>query len=207
MAAVFQPAVYNQLPSLEEAQKLRDEPFVNDVINGPIRDLFLKYASDAVFCLYLQHRHHKLSEGEKIVKVGGTAHLMDGQQMKDVERFGNKIVPTTWMTSDGTAIPMEFASVPSSQKVHFPSGAFMAELATVLRSNGCEDMFGIDTVADSAWSELSVGNASVVVPCSDDSEFDKEEYIPVAFAFQEDKPAFIVHGRCGSDHKHTKAAN
>jgi hypothetical protein len=77
----------------------------------------------------------------------------------------------------------------------------------LLRKFNCEDKFGIDTVADTAWSELTIGDASVVVPCGDDIEHDQDKYIPVAFAFSEDKPSFIVHERCGSDHKHTKAAH
>lgn len=28
-------------------------------------------------------------------------------------------------------------------------------------------------------------------------------YIPVAIAFDEEKPGFRVHGNCGTDHKHT----
>lgn len=76
----------------------------------------------------------------------------------------------------------------------------------LLRENKCEDMFGIGTLAQSPWSELKIGDASVVVPCTGSMEDNDDKYIPVAFAFSEDKPAYVVHGRCGSDHKHTGKA-
>lgn len=85
-------------------------PPIQDIINGPIRDVFLKHAAHLAFCLYLQHRHHTVGADEAVVKVEGTAHLMDGQAVKDIVSFGNTIVPTTWMASGGKILPMEFAS-------------------------------------------------------------------------------------------------
>jgi hypothetical protein len=88
-------------------------PFVDDTINGPIREVSLKHAAHLTFCLYLQHGHHIVSADKAVVKVEGTAHLMDGQAVKDIVSFGNKVVPTTWMTSGGKVLPMEFAVVPA----------------------------------------------------------------------------------------------
>lgn len=89
-------------------------PFVDDVINGPIRGVFLKHAAHLTFCLYLQYRHHAISPDEVIVKVEGTAHLMNSKAVKEIASFGNTIVPTTWMTSGGKVLPMEFAIVPAA---------------------------------------------------------------------------------------------
>lgn len=85
---------------------------IDQVINGPIRDVFLKHAANLAFCLYLQHRHHTVDDNKAIVKVEGTAHLMNGQAVKDITSFGNKIVPTTWMAHGGKGDPMEFAVNP-----------------------------------------------------------------------------------------------
>lgn len=38
-------------------------------------------------------------------------------------------------------------------------------------------MFGIDIIAKGDWTELSVGDASVVVPSDDGDCFDKEKFI------------------------------
>lgn len=92
-------------------------PLVDDIINGPIRDVFLKHASHLTFCLYLQHRHHTVSAEEAIVKVGGTAQLMDNQAVEEIVSLGNKVVPTTWMTSGGKVLPMEFTVVPATYVV------------------------------------------------------------------------------------------
>jgi len=70
----------------------------------------------------------------------------------------------------------------------------------VLVSNDCEGVFGVDTLIEDDWTELTIGTSSVVVS-SDGCE--REEYIPVAFAFDENKPGFRVHGKCGRDHRHT----
>lgn len=66
-----------------------------------------------LFCLYLQHRHHSVGADEAVVKVEGTAHLMDEQAMKDIISFGNQVVPTTWMTSGDRVLPMEYTVVPA----------------------------------------------------------------------------------------------
>jgi hypothetical protein len=60
---------------------------------------------------------HNVGADEAVVKVEGTAHLMDGQAVKDIVSFGNKVVPTTWMVSSGKVLPMEFAVVPSAYVV------------------------------------------------------------------------------------------
>ena len=83
----------------------------------------LKQAAHLTFCFYLQHRHHTVG-AEAVVKVEGTARLMDGQVVKDIISFGNKVVPTTWMASSGKVLPMEFAVVPAAYVVFlsaFPS--------------------------------------------------------------------------------------
>lgn len=76
----------------------------------------------------------------------------------------------------------------------------IAEMTDVLALNGCEGLFGIDSLLEDDWTELSIGDASVVVPSNGK---EREAYIPVAFAFDYEKPGFRVHGKCGVDHKHT----
>ena len=92
-------------------------PSVDDIINGPIRDVFLKHAAHLALCLYLQHRNHTVGTDEAVVKVEGTGHLMDGQAVKDIVSFGNEVVPTTWVASGGQVLPMEFAVVPAGYVV------------------------------------------------------------------------------------------
>ena len=77
------------------------------------------------------------------------------------------------------------------------------DFLSVLASNGCDGLFGIDTIAKDDWCEMSIGEASVVVPCNDSDGYDQDKFIPVAFAFNE-KPKFRVHGKCGKGgHKHS----
>ena len=85
----------------------------DDIISGPIREVFLKHAAHHTLCLYLQHRHHTVDAGQAVVKVEGTAHLMAAQAMEDIISFGNKIVPSTWMAMGDTVLPMEFAVAPT----------------------------------------------------------------------------------------------
>jgi hypothetical protein len=85
------------------------------------------------------------------------------------------------------------------------SADFITELADMLASNGCEGLFGIDTLADNDWTELSIENASVVVPSNGNER--EDSCIPVAIAFDEKNPGFRVHGKCGKDHKHTSKPN
>ncbi|KAI0436239.1 hypothetical protein F4803DRAFT_542987 [Xylaria telfairii] len=197
--ALVDSALYNSLPSLEEANAEREAQNLDKLIQGQIRDVFIKYGAQKAFTLYLQHGHHQLRDNEAIVKVQGTAHLMDGQQMNDIERVGNKLVPTTWMGN--TLVPMEFAVVPTSVSTPTFAPGFIAELADILTSNGCNGLFGIDTLNQNDWTELSIGNASVVVPSNGNER--EDSYIPVAIAFDEKNSGFRVHGKCGKDHKHT----
>lgn len=114
MTAIADHVRYNDLPSLGEANTSRQvvlihlhpsvaltlrtfaqAPSVDGIINSPIRDVFLKHGAHALFCLYLQHRHHTVGADEAVVKVKATAHLLDGQAMKDIVSFGNEVLPTT----------------------------------------------------------------------------------------------------------------
>lgn len=203
MTALVDHVRYNDLPSLEEANISREAPFVDNVINGPIRDVFLKHAAHLTLCLYLQHRHHTVGTNEAIIKVEGTAHLMDDKAVEDVASFGNKIVPTTWMASSGKVLPMEFAVVPAATNTPTPTPAFLLDFLSVLALNRCDGLFGIDTIAKSAWAEMKIGDASVVVPINNGDSHDQGKFVPVAFAFDEEKPKFRVHGKCGKNHKHT----
>ncbi|KAI4184372.1 MAG: hypothetical protein LQ346_006128 [Caloplaca aetnensis] len=225
---------YNELPSLETAYTRRQAKHIDNLIQGPLRDVFIKYGAQKTFALYLQHRHHRLGRNDAIVKVHGTAHLMNEEDIVDIEAMGNKIIPATWMGKDMLA--MEYAVAPTSYARHsfflpqvatfnplpatwlvtltcvvlFPWDRanpavipphFIAELDHVLTLSDCKGLFGIDTLAEDEWSELTVGNASVVVSSNGNER--EEAYIPVAFAFDDRKPGFRVHGKCGKDHKHT----
>ncbi|KAL8897578.1 MAG: hypothetical protein Q9192_002503 [Flavoplaca navasiana] len=227
-------AHYNGLPSLKTAYTRRQAKHIDNLIQGPLRDIFIKYDAHKAFALYLQHRHHQLGENEAIVKVHGTAHLMNDGDIDDIEAVGNKILPATWMGRDMLA--MEFAIAPTLYAEHpffLPKNRlsipifyfwlvtltcvvlvlwnrvttpaippqFIAELDHVLTLSDCKGLFGIDTLAEHDWTELTIGDASVVVPSNGKER--EESYIPVAFAFDEGKPGFRVHGKCGKDHKHT----
>ncbi|KAI4129746.1 MAG: hypothetical protein LQ341_006532 [Variospora aurantia] len=184
--------LYNELPSLETAYTRRQAKHIDNLIQGPLRDVFIRYGAHKTFALYLQHRHHRLGRKEAIVKVHGTAHLMNEEDIVDIETMGNKIIPATWMGKDMLAIEANSPVIPPH---------FIAELDRVLTLSDCNGLFGIDTLAEADWTELTVGNASVVVPSNGNER--AEAYIPVAFAFNDGKPGFRVHGKCGKDRKHT----
>lgn len=134
MTLLVEPSLYNGLPTLEEAEdKIRVRfpalfmkchydsvnhliilwvpkaiPF-DDQLNGPIRDVFLKHGCQEHFCVCLQHAHHLIRDGEAVVKLAGTAHIMNRQAMDEIINLGNKIAPTTWMTAESGIAPMELA--------------------------------------------------------------------------------------------------
>lgn len=84
---------------------------MDGIINGPLREVFIKHDAFQTFCLYLQHRHHTIGDDEAVVKVEGTAHVMNSEEMENIESFGNKIAPTTWMSTKDGVLPMEYAVV------------------------------------------------------------------------------------------------
>ncbi|KAJ7126490.1 hypothetical protein C8R46DRAFT_59590 [Mycena filopes] len=209
MAAILNRQLYNSLTSLEEAHSaiVANEAEIMKVINGPVRDLFLKHAVGHLFTLYLQHRHHTLSEGEAVVKVQGTAHVMDDETIAQVAQTGNSTMPTTWMIMDGQIHPMEFSVVEAASVGDGaePSAKFGEELATLLADAGCANLFGVDSVAPQDWAEMSVGGASVVVPYNPGISASKadEDYISVSYIFDHREDKVRVHGKCKVDHKHT----
>jgi len=81
-----------------------------------------------------------------------------------------------------------------------PALEFLEDFSAALTSNGCDGMFGLDTISRNSWAEITIGNASVVVP-SDGNHH--ENFISVALEFDNEQPRFRVHGKCGTDHKHT----
>jgi len=131
---------------------------------------------------------------------------MDSQAVKDIASLGNKVVPTTWIASSGQVLPMELAVVLVTTATPTPSPSFLLDFYTVLSSNGCDGLFGIDTIAQKGWSEMKIGDASVVVPSNDGNngnDYNQDKFIPVAFMFDEEEPKFRVHGKCKKDHNHS----
>lgn len=49
-------------------------------------------------------------------------------------------------------------------------------------------------MAKGVWTEMGIGDASVVVPSID--TYDQDKFIPVAFMFDKENPRFKVHGKC-----------
>ncbi|KAJ7459725.1 hypothetical protein FB451DRAFT_557121 [Mycena latifolia] len=209
MTAVLNRQFYNSLTSLGEAHSavVANETAIMAAIDGPVHDIFLKYSVQDVLSLYLQHRHHTVGEGEAVVKVEGTAHLMDAHTVGQVTKVGNAIVPTTWMIIEGQTYPMEFSVVKAfeAQNNVNPPQEFVKELAGVLLKAGCENLFGLDSVCADDWVEMSIGDASVVVPCTPgQAEAASDDYIPVSFVFDRNNTKARVHGKCGPGaHKHT----
>ncbi|TAQ85578.1 hypothetical protein B7494_g6089 [Chlorociboria aeruginascens] len=69
-------------------------------------------------------------------------------------------------------------------------------------------LFGIDTIAKDAWTEMSIGDASVVVRSNDSDGYDQDKFIPVAVTFDKKNPKFKIHGKCGKgEHKHSSKPN
>lgn len=202
MTALVEPALYNSLLSLSEAEETQQALNVKDLLNGPLRDVFLKHGIENAFCPYLQHAHHSINIGEAVVKVEGTAHVMDQSNLQELASFGNRIAPTTWMTKGDKVLPMEFAVVPLDATIAVPTAAFLADFLATLLAYGCVGVLGLDTRYKCDWAETKLGEASVVVP-SHGTGYDKEKFIPVSFAFEKDKSGFKVHGKCGKDHRHS----
>ncbi|KAM0256275.1 hypothetical protein ACHAPA_012225 [Fusarium lateritium] len=208
MTALVKPTLYNSLPSLAQAEE--KQQFVrwtlgfNEILSGPVRDVFLKHSPELLFSAYLQHAHHTLRDGEAVVKVEGTAHVMADQDIQGLVSFGNKVIPSTWMTIDGKVLPMEYSILPNGAVAPMPSEAFLADLTTVLAENYCEGLLGLDTIGKHDWVEASIGQASVVVP-SNGNQSNAKDFIDVSFAFDPDRSGFKVHGRCNwGNHTHSR---
>ncbi|EON69077.1 hypothetical protein W97_08390 [Coniosporium apollinis CBS 100218] len=98
---------------------------------------------------------------------------------------------------------MEFAVHPAATTAPAPTSAFLSDFRSVLKLNGCGNLFGVDTINKGTWVEMKIGGASVVLPDKNTGGLDDDMYIPVTFAFDQQEPTFRVHGKCGVDHKHT----
>jgi hypothetical protein len=85
------------------------------------------------------------------------------------------------------------------------SQAFAVELANVLSSVQCEGLFGIDTLGEGNTAEFHIGEASVVV-ASNGLE-NENDWVEVAFAFDDERVPFRVHRKCHRGNTHaTKPA-
>ncbi|QDS71792.1 hypothetical protein FKW77_009411 [Venturia effusa] len=199
------PAYYNELPSLLEADMHRQMTCGNGLLNGPVKDLFENHGVEKDYCLYLQHRHHTLAANEVIAKVEGTGHKMVVQTVEEIRKLGNKIAPTTWMSRDSKMLPMELSILDEEKRTPpTPPMDFVKELLNWLDSNGCQDLFGLATRAKYNWTEITIGDSSVVVPSKDNDAQNVPDFIATAFAFDKSNPYFIVHGKCKKDHSHDR---
>lgn len=64
--------------------------------------------------LSLHHRHHDVAPGGPVVKVEGTAHMMDKDIIQSLVELGMSFVPATWMIIEGKAEPMEYDAIPKA---------------------------------------------------------------------------------------------
>ena len=83
-----------------------------------------------------------------------------------------------------------------------PSVLFIDELHAILVSEGCKGFFGIDTMGTTEWTEILIGESSVVVPSTGPDGLNDRQFIPVSFSFVDGNLGFKVHGRCKKDHRH-----
>ncbi|KAM0200797.1 hypothetical protein ACHAPI_002462 [Fusarium lateritium] len=85
-----------------------------------------------------------------------------------------------------------------------PPTDFLADLTTVLIENHYEGLLGLNTIGKHNWAEVSIGQASVVVPTNGENNFNLKDFVDVSFTFDADQSGFRVHGKCGGGgHDHT----
>src|SRR5579859_1658829 len=79
-------------------------------------------------------------------------------------------VPSAFQVATSHLTPSTRTATPA------PTPAFLADFLSVLALNGCDGLFGIDTIAKAAWSEMSIGDASVVVPSNDSDGYNQDKF-------------------------------
>ena len=42
---------------------------IDEIVSGPVRDVFIRHNAQRVFSLYLSHRHHQVAREEAVAKV------------------------------------------------------------------------------------------------------------------------------------------
>lgn len=94
----------------------------------------------------------------------------------------------------------------SSQQYLDPPAAFLTDLFNVLRSTKCAGVLGLDDQTEQSWTEVTIGNASVVIYHDHEKMMPNapaDSYIPVSFGFDGKTEGYTAHGRCKKNHRHT----
>lgn len=94
----------------------------------------------------------------------------------------------------------------NSQQYLDPPAAFLTNLFKVLRNTNCAGVLGLDDQTEHSWTEVTIGNASVVIYHDHEKlmlNVPANSYIPVAFGFDGKMEGYTAHGKCRVHHKHT----
>ncbi|KAM0742558.1 hypothetical protein ACQRIT_002735 [Beauveria bassiana] len=189
-AAVYQPSVYDSLPSLVVAATSLKERNPESLLKNQIADLFLKHQVYQELAICLIHRHFDLSPSEKLVENGAVSCPWQYSQ-QDSDVVGGAVVPRSWTFRNGQLFPFEFGFNENLQDAVYKQlpdkPQFYVELNALLDEHGMTDLLGLtlttgDNPPGTVKFEKSFDRANVIFTINDGGVMDAKDAVTAQWA-------------------------
>ncbi|KGQ11534.1 hypothetical protein BBAD15_g2733 [Beauveria bassiana D1-5] len=190
-AAVYDPTVYDSLPSLDVASDAFELRNPQSIIEREIAQLFLKHNVYDELAICLLHRHFDLSPSEKLVELGAVSSPWQYAQ-SDSDVIGGSVEPRSWVFRNGRMFPFEFGYneglAPAVYQPLPEKPAFYAELNDLLLKHRLTDLLGVtlniqDSATDTVKFEKTFDRANVVFTIQRGGQMEVKESVPAQWAY------------------------
>jgi hypothetical protein len=185
---VYDPKAYDSLPSLGSAFGIFQQSNAQAAVNGPIRDLFLKYGVHEYLGIGLLHKHFDILSIERLVDYRNMSSPWDlSHDTKATAcKYGGFVCPRSFRFCDGQFVPYEFDF--SDTELASPANReFLVKLSVLLRQHGLDEVLGI-RVLDKHNPELTVevteGKVNMMIRRGTVPD---DELIPALWSFGKDE--------------------
>lgn len=179
--------IFNQLPSIEDAEHSLHVKNGPVIIKSTLQDLFVKYLVVArSFGVILLHRHFPLRKHEALVDTNGTStpwNLSNAEESasNSFEKHGGYVKPQSWLFADNSLMPYEFyfdRQIVQGNFDEYPTSdrldpAFVEEFASVLDLHGLKHVLGLAIMkpGNGGYLEMTEGKANITTQLSGDTEY------------------------------------
>jgi len=180
----YSASAFNTLPSLHDADAQFNESNAATVVNSILANIFTKHLVDGLLGVQLLHRHFQLSEGERLVDVGGASvPWID----LGSEGLSSRILPVSWAFEGDSYHPYEFQFVPPTEELQVPDipEPFFVEFNDVLKAHNLQGVLGVRSLKKRGGKpEMEITNGRTNVTFDyDPTAAENETAIEASWAF------------------------
>lgn len=161
---------YSSLPGLHAANQSLQDKGGEDIITGPIRDLFLQHGVQDELGLALLHKHWDIQPHQRVVDIRNVSTPWEtGKDTSLIlSKYNGHIVPRSMRAWNEAWVPYEFEySEKGSFDITDHHTVFLEKLSTFLLQHDLQQVLGIRLLESrdaSVSVEVTEGQSNIMLP-------------------------------------------